>query len=124
MEYSEQIRNIRIVDLINKYPTSVRLRNCIDKAQKLNNLPFETIGNYLDAISTAKDKLLEIENLGRKTADELIHLIDTITKGSLPPDLSEIECLSVIECPEQIRNITIVDLVNTYAKSAKLRNRI
>jgi superfamily II DNA/RNA helicase len=127
MEYTEQIGNLRIVDLVNKYPSSVRLRNCIDKAKELNKLPFETVGDYLDAISTAKDKLLKINNLGRKTADELIHLIEAVTEGSLPPDLPETpseQYPSAIEYPEQIRNITIIDLVNTYATSTRLRNSI
>ena len=82
MEYSEDIKTLRIVDLVNKYPTSVRLRNCINKAQELNELPFETVENYLDAMSTAKTKLLEIDNLGSKTADELIRLIESAIDGA------------------------------------------
>ena len=124
MENSEQIKNLRIVDLVNKYPTSVRLRNCVNKAQEWNKLPFETIGDYLDAASTARNELLKIGNLGRKTADELIHLIETVTEGSISLNLSETpseQYPSVIEYPEEIRNVRIADLVNTYATSARLR---
>jgi superfamily II DNA or RNA helicase len=84
IDHPEQIREVKIIDLVNTYATSIRLRNSIDKAHKANKLPFETIGNYLDAGSTAKRELLDIDNLGKKTASELVHLIDTVTKGYLP----------------------------------------
>ena len=125
MEYSEDIKTLRIVDLVNKYPITVRLRNCINKAQELNELPFETVENYLDAMSTAKTKLLEIDNLGSKTADELIRLIESAIHRSLPPDSSNIpseQYLSEVEHPEQIREVRIIDLVNKYATSVRLRN--
>lgn len=127
MEYNEDIKTLRIIDLVNKYHVSVRLRNCINKAQELSKLPFETVGNYLDAISTARNKLMEIENLGSKTADELICLIESVIDGNLPPDSPETPSepyLNAIEYPEQIRSISISYLVNTYATSARLRNSI
>ena len=83
MDYQEKVEGLRIVDLVNSYPTSVRLRNCINKARETDTLPFETVGDYLKAISTAQEQLLKISNLGRKTVDELIHLIDTTIKKNL-----------------------------------------
>lgn len=124
MENSEQVRNMTIVDLVNSFPTSVRLRNCINRAQELNKLPFKTIGGYLDSISMAKTKLLGIENLGIKTADELIHLIETVTAGKIKPNSVEAPSESgpsVIDYPEQIRSVRISDLINSYATSVRLR---
>ena len=125
MDNGAQIKNIRIVDLVNKYHTSVRLRNCVNKAQEWNKLPFETIGDYLDATQTARNELLKIGNLGTKTADELINLIiETVTEGNISFNLSEEhfeQYPSVIEYSEEIRNVRIADLVDKYATSARLR---
>ncbi|MEK6301370.1 MAG: helicase-related protein [Acidobacteriota bacterium] len=120
MDQSERIRKLAIVDLVNSYATSARLKNCIKKAQRENRLPFETVGDYLDQGSSARDRLLKIRDLGQKTANEFTLLITTLKSANLPEEPQP----EKKEYSEQIRQIRIVDLVKRYATSARLKNRI
>lgn len=121
----ELIRNTTIIDLVHQHPTSVRLRNCIEKAQREKVLPFEKVGDYLECRTSARAKLLTISNLGRKTADELIHLLEKVAKPVLleKPEPQSQPQPQVIDI-ERIRDVTIFDIVNKYAASVRLKNCI
>ena len=60
MEDWKQIKDLKIVEIVNSYPTSVRLKNSINKAQNANKLPFETVGDYWEQGSKASDNLLDL----------------------------------------------------------------
>lgn len=129
MDDLEQVKNLKLVDLVNNSDTSVRLWNAIIKADKENKLPFETVGYYLDNRDDARKKILSIANLGSKTAKELYELIESAVEGFFQP----IEPASVgyqshssvqEEYNEQIKSIKIIDLINKYAISARLKNCI
>ena len=57
MDESE-IRELKIVDLVNSHPEYTRLSSAINQAAKVKKLPFETVGKVLDAGPRARDSLL------------------------------------------------------------------
>ncbi len=61
-----------ILQLIEVSAVSVRLNNALRAAK---DLPIETVGEYLDAGDEAKLRFMRLQNLGRKSADELDDLI-------------------------------------------------
>ena len=79
-----EIRNITILDIVNRCVTSVRLKNCIASAVKTEELPFNTINGFLEAGEHVKEKLLGIRNLGEGTVSELIDIVNTVIEEGLP----------------------------------------
>ncbi|TIP92994.1 MAG: hypothetical protein E5X58_13110 [Mesorhizobium sp.] len=70
------IRMRTLVDLVQENDVSVRLGNALSVADKAGNLPYPTIGDYLDAGSLAQTRMLhDVRNFGRKSAQELEALI-------------------------------------------------
>ncbi|TIP79122.1 MAG: hypothetical protein E5X60_38580, partial [Mesorhizobium sp.] len=70
------IRMRTLVDLVQENDVSVRLGNALTVADKAGNLPYPTIGDYLDAGSLAQTRMLhDVRNFGRKSAQELEALI-------------------------------------------------
>ncbi|MFC3320740.1 sigma factor-like helix-turn-helix DNA-binding protein [Mesorhizobium cantuariense] len=66
----------RLVDLVQENDVSVRLGNALTVADKAGNLPYATIGDYLDAGPLAQTRMLhDVRNFGRKSAQELETLI-------------------------------------------------
>lgn len=116
-----EIRNTTILDLVNRCVTSVRLKNCIASAAEARELPFNTINGFLEAGEHAKEKLLGIRNLGERTANELINIIDTFIKTGLPKPERYIDSK---DCPPEIRNAKILDIVNRCLTSVRLKNCI
>lgn len=128
MDEREDIRKTKIADLVNNaVSSSVRLKNAISTAKQNNKLPFQTIGDYIDAGPSATELLLNIENLGRKTANELHCLIEsaaTYLSLSPTPEIDLGNLGQARECKTEIREIRLVDLVNNYSGSSRLRNSI
>lgn len=68
-EPQENVLDTSIKDVIQHSYVSVRLSNALLKAG--HRLPFETVGDYLQAGATAKGKFLSIPNLGWRSVNEL-----------------------------------------------------
>lgn len=68
-ESQENVLDTSIKDVIRHSYVSVRLSNALLKAG--HRLPFETVGDYLQAGPVARDKFLSIPNLGRRSVNEL-----------------------------------------------------
>jgi RNA polymerase primary sigma factor len=64
-----------IVDVLERCDVSVRLSNAITTANSNGGLPYQTVGEYLQAGPEAKLKFLSIPHLGRGSADELDQII-------------------------------------------------
>lgn len=77
-----EINNISLLKLVETFGVSVRLENCIKQAHIDNDLPYQTIGEYLQGGIQAFEKLKKIPNLGKKTALELNELILNIVANS------------------------------------------
>ncbi len=79
---SDNILSLSLIDVINLNVTSVRLRNTIISSVKsLHELPFPSVGDYLNAGGNAIRKMLSIPNLGKDTALEFDSLIHKIVSG-------------------------------------------
>lgn len=69
-------RDRRLVDIVNENAVSVRLANSIAAAAQTSGLPFDTIGDYLDAADDASAIMCRtVRNFGAKTARELAALV-------------------------------------------------
>ena len=120
MEISE-IKELKIVDIVNASSPSVRLSNCINEAAKKNTLPFETMGGFIEVRGDARKKVQNLKSLGQKTADEFIRIIEN-TLSERIPELLEREKREDVN-PE-ILELKIVDIVNASSPSVRLSNCI
>ncbi len=73
-----EIRELTFSELFARSHVSVRLRNCFDQETKKGAFPFNTIGEYLNQGDIALYLLMEIPNLGKKSALELHSLIESV----------------------------------------------
>ncbi len=75
MDESE-IRELKIVDLVNSFPAYGRLTKSINRAAQEDTLPFETVGEMLDAGSKQTHKKLQaIDGIGPRAADQFHNLL-------------------------------------------------
>lgn len=89
----EKVRNISLLKLVQLSEFPKRLANSMARAQEEGRMPFQTVGEYLDAGSSAFEKMVRIENIGHKSASMLEALIesfvqapaDLLTHGNYPP---------------------------------------
>lgn len=70
---SPDLLDTPITDVIRQSAASTRLRNALINAG--NVLPFETVREYCEAGDAAKEKFLRIQNLGRRSVNELDDLV-------------------------------------------------
>ena len=127
-EVNQEINNLRLVDIVNHYPVSVRLRNCILAAHEQGTLPFNTINDYISYGKGANKNLLKIKNLGKKTASELVNIIDA-TKANFTEEMIEIiERTKKLELVDSLKKehleLKLVDIVRQYPVSVRLKNCI
>ena len=114
-----------IAGLVHGRDVSVRLRNCIDANPSLGEL---TLREFLsDSIGT-RNLLLNLRNLGRKTADELNELAVAIASepqgGPLGPILERGARLAFVSLVHLLSTIRFpVDLL-TIEMSVRLRNTL
>lgn len=78
------VRDLKILDLVNKTVTSERLSRGIYLAEKENELSFETVGEILDAGKDARSELAKMRNLSLSTADELLKIVKLYISENLP----------------------------------------
>lgn len=75
MDESE-IRELKVVDLVNSFPVYGSLTKSINRAAQENTLPFETVGEMLDAGSRQTHKKLQsIDGIGPRAADQFFNLL-------------------------------------------------
>ena len=82
----DDIREYKLLNLVEEGDVSVRLRNSIVGAEAAGSLPFETIGDYVNAGSNAHTILVRsVQNFGRKSARELEELVGAIIRNDDQP---------------------------------------
>lgn len=69
------IASLALTELVRREPTSVRLRNCIEKGARAGTLPASTIGEYLALGEHAHAYFLRVRAMGLKTVRELDQLV-------------------------------------------------
>ena len=75
MDESE-IRELKIVDVVNSFPVYGRLTKWINRAAQEDSLPFETVGEMLEAGSKQTHKKLQsIDGVGPRAADQFFNLL-------------------------------------------------
>lgn len=82
-----EIREIKIVDLVARYPQYARLGKAINQAAKEKTLPFETVGEILDNWDEALASFLQIKSIGGRTMRQFCHIIDELL-GDAPREIS------------------------------------
>lgn len=84
----KDLNQIKIIDLLNESNAPKNLVNIILRAKNYYNLPYTTVGEYIDAGSYAKENILKIKGMGKNSAEKLIELIESkIQKGRSNIDL-------------------------------------
>lgn len=111
----QAIRNLSFIQFIDAFFKNVRFENCIRYALTCGRLPFNTIGEYLDAREDAKLILLKIPNLGQTSLaafDRAIESaldsdisIDTSSAGPVVPEPDSKNHVKRIELAELIRSM-------------------
>jgi DNA-binding CsgD family transcriptional regulator len=119
-----EIFSLTLMDLVNTAKVSVRLKNCINRAVADHNLPFNTVGEYLDRGEEARALLLKLPNLGNGTADELIGLISRLTSGYVLEVKNSQDAFIPDEVSQEILDLPLTELVNTFKVSVRLKNCI
>ncbi|MBF0178058.1 MAG: hypothetical protein HQL63_14610 [Magnetococcales bacterium] len=117
------IMKTRIRDLVLANDVSVRLRNCI-----VNNddLPFETVGAYVQAGNQAILKMLSVPHLGKKTAFELDSLVRTYLEDNdvLPGKDTEYDEVMPITAMDQGRSNILRLLGNVPLQAALMHTGV
>lgn len=109
-----------LLELIEKYSCSVRLRNCITWNFWKKEFPYKTILEYIKAGSSAKNKFLYIKNSGRKTAHELDLLVNKfISENDLYIEDNTIDPTSL---DDEILSKSLRDLLSEVPCSVRLEN--
>ena len=73
-----EIREIKIVDLVARHPQYTRLGKAINQAAKEKTLPFETVGEILDNWDKALASFLQIKSIGGRTMQQFCRIIDEL----------------------------------------------
>lgn len=102
-----------LYELIQSYPTSVRLRNCFDRYYNDENFPFRTVKDFLLGGDKAIRGLLRFENVGRNSANELKKLVefflfekgDNFKEISSPKGVSELIYDLLVQLNPQERKV-------------------
>ncbi|MEI8118929.1 MAG: zinc-ribbon domain-containing protein [Methylophilaceae bacterium] len=126
-----EVLSLTIIELINNANVSVRLRNSINSAAADGNLPFKTVADFISSGDEVKALLLKLHNLGARTADELINLVNNLVNSQnqeanslLSPDyLTKSLRIEDLISPE-VLSLSVQDLVNTSNVSVRLKNAI
>lgn len=126
-EANQLSRRLSLVALVEENDVSVRLRNSITGADAAGALPFQTIGDYLDAGVDAQAVMLrEVRNFGRKTARELDALVATHCAGDIAafprPSAGKQLAAKRAELMTLFEMDTLADLAADEPLSARLGN--
>lgn len=124
----EQIEcSLSIVDLVNSNQTSVRLRNSIRHAARNSMLPYETIGEYLAAGSSAQNAFqIAVRNFGRKTARELDQLVHSSAASTAEKVRSQEEFRAKqAELDERLRDLKLKHMLDMeFPISTRLQSHL
>ena len=83
MDESE-IRELKVVDLVNSFPVYGRLTKSVNRAAQENSLPFETVGEMLDAGGKqTRKKFQTVEGIGPRAVDQLFNLLRRYVSDNL-----------------------------------------
>ena len=126
-----EILSLTIIELINNANVSVRLRNSINSAAADGYLPFQTVADFISSGQEAKALLLKLNNLGERTVDEFISLVNNLFNSqshayinSQSPDyLDKPIRIEDFVLPE-VLSLSVQELVNTSNVSVRLKNAI
>lgn len=77
---SDSIQSEKIIDLVRTSDCTVRLMNAVNLSEK--NLPVQTVQQYMQAPDYARESFLKLQNLGRKSANELDALVRECARRS------------------------------------------
>jgi len=80
---TSSIQNLSLLELLNNYTPSERLKNTITQASQNGLLPFSNVGEFVNAGALAEEKLKRVPSLGRKTARELSLLVQKAIKEKM-----------------------------------------
>lgn len=78
----ERVKNFPLLDLVKQSNVSVRLANSVEWAQKKGWMPFQTVGEYVEAGDSAPGRLMALENVGVRSAQTLDVLVKNFVKNS------------------------------------------
>jgi ankyrin repeat protein len=88
-EQKERIRAMTLLEFANAHFPDVRFRNVMTGCVTENNLPFQTVGEYLDAGEAGKTKMLRLSNIGLGSVSRLDKAIWNAIQKSAPTPLVE-----------------------------------
>jgi RNA polymerase primary sigma factor len=111
---NDSLGELSLSEFVRDKDISVRLRNAL--RNKYN--PFSTVREYVEAGPSAKERLLKIRNMGRKTAREFQALI---VKEICFSDLDEKEKLNI---DDFLGNLPLTEFLERQDTSVRLRNGI
>jgi SAM-dependent methyltransferase len=116
------VRSLSFSDFLALNRASTRLNNSINACINEGNFPFQTIGDYLDASESGAYQLMRIPNFGRKTLEELDHLIS----AALDANEANTQVINTQDKCESasIRALTFLELLDQCHASVRLRNGI
>lgn len=122
---SLSVRALSFSDFVQQFQVSVRLRNCINSSIGDGRLPYQTIGDYLDAGEPGTAQLMQIPNFGKKTARELSEVIAEATSLGVSHSPNENHLGESNDCPiSSIRSLSFPELLDRCHASVRLRNGI
>ncbi len=130
-EETQGVLQTSILDVIENSDVSVRLHNAIRAAAQHGGLPFETVGEYLEAGPSAASKFMRLQNLGLKSARELDILVQAFAAGG--DNLVRAPMPSIEESDEervrrlllwQFSGLTFPSVISEYPTSVRLRNAL
>ncbi|HEY0722026.1 MAG TPA: hypothetical protein VGE50_12320, partial [Gammaproteobacteria bacterium] len=116
------VRSLSFHDFLELNQTSTRLNNSINSCINEGNFPFQTIGDYLDAGESGAGQLMRIQNFGKKTLEELDHLISVAldaSEANAQVTNAQDECESA-----SVRALNFLELLDRCHASVRLRNGI
>jgi hypothetical protein len=116
--------DLSLLDLLNlSENVSVRLLNAVTFAASQKKLPYDTVAAYVNAGETGRSRMMEIDNLGRKSLAELDQIIAERVDHHYSPD-SHNELLSLVEDEELLRLPLDEFLVKQRSVGTRLFNAI
>lgn len=77
---ADRVQSENIIDLVRTSDCSVRLTNALNRSEK--KLPVQTVQEYMRSPEISRESFLRLQNLGRKSADELDALIREYARHS------------------------------------------
>ncbi len=110
----QAIRNLSFIQFIDAFFKNVRFENCIRYAMTRDQLPFRTIGEYLDADEAAKAVLLKIPNFGQTSLAAFDRAIESaLASGKLIDTFSAGPEVSQSPSRNHVKRLELAELIRT-----------